>query len=366
MKRSLVIFFLLTSNPLLAKSQFLKKLENLDIDGHISLGGDHVNNQQVKARVFGVTGSLTFEYPLTETLEFEMDFGANLEVGSNNSFIIDEYAPRRQWRLGHAYFDWEPVEFFEVAAGAIDQGDYDSPLLLTGTAFLGAEIELSYEFTPDHEIFFKFEQAIPNNLNLAQRIGIVEDGTPLFTMSTIGAILGGDLLSLKVQGMRWSYTDLSTGAAYQSQFLGNSVSGGSQVNSQFLYGFSGYNFSGGMDIFFSDQFGLTLSGQYLYNDKAPENRNTGHIVLGGMVIGNFEPYLGSFSVQSDASPGFYNTNRTGHNNQEGTIIGINYENRQKKDDYTANFEYVDSTPIEANAFQSNTKKFSFNLRMPIF
>ncbi len=361
---SFVILFLVQTT--MAKSQFLEKLEKLDIDGQISLGGDHVNNQQVKARVFGVTGRLAFEYPITESLEFEVDFGAVLETGSNNSFIIDEYAPRQQWRLGHANFDWEPFEWFEVAAGAIDQGEYESPLLLTGTAFLGAELELSIDFTPQHKLFFKFEQAIPNNLNLAQRIGIVEDGTPLFTMSTVGAILEGDLLTIKAQGMRWSYTNLSTGAAFQSQYIGNSISGGSQVNSQFLYGFSGYNFTGGIDLFFSDSFGFQFKGQFLYNDKAPDERNVGHLATIGMVLGNFEPYIGGFSVQSDASPAFYNTNRTGHNNMEGNIIGLNYQNRQDEEDFSANFEYVDATPIEVNAFQSNTKKIAFNLTMPLF
>jgi hypothetical protein len=372
-KKKLSLLFLLASlgQQSFAENQFLKKFENIDIDSSITLGGDHVNNNQVKARVFGITGNIAFEYPLTETLEFELDFGANLEVGSNNSFIIDEYAPRRQWRLGHAYFDWEPVEWFELALGAVDQSDYNSPILLTGAAFLAAELELSYDFTPDHKIFFKFEQAIPNNLNLAQRIGIVEDGTPLFTMSTIGLDMSGDLLSVDLQAMRWSFSNLSTGAAFQSQYLGNSVSGGSQVNSDFLYGFSGYNVSGGLKFFMSDSLGLNFMGQYLYNDKAPDNRNLGHIATAGLILGHYEPYIGSFRVESDVSPGFYNTNRTGHNNMEGNILGLHYRNphassdNKLASDISANIEYVDSTPINPNAFQSNTQKISFSIEMPI-
>ena len=349
-------------------TQLKRELDKIEWEASVRIGGDHVNNTQVQARVFGLTGNIEMEYPISDTLDFELDFGANLEVGSNNSFIIAEYAPRRQWSLGHAYFDWEPFEFIEISAGAINQGEYNSPLLLTNTAFLGAQLELSYDFTEEHSLFFKFEHAIPNNINLAQRIGIVESGTPIFTMSTVGLEMTGNLLSLNLQGMKWSFTNLSTDTAFQSQFLGNSVSGGGQLNSDFIYSFSGYNAAGNLELMFSDSFGLTFDGQFLLNDKAPDDRNVGTLAYAGLVLGKWRPYVGTFRVESDSSPAFYNTQITGHNNQEGNIIGLDYGYRpsySKEQSFSAKIEYVDSTPLEVTAFQSDTKKIIFFVDMPL-
>lgn len=341
-------------------------LDKTDLSGQVSLGGDYVDNKQVEARVFGVTGYLNLLTKLTPTFEIDISAGATMESGSNNSFIVDEFAPRRQVRLKRAYLKWSPVSYFSVKTGAINQRDYNAPLLLTNSAFLGAQEQISYAFSDSHNIYFRLQQAIPNNLNLTQRIGIVEDGTPSFLMETIGVDFDGDVLAFKGHVSHWTYDSLSTGAAFQSQFLGNSVSGGSQLNSDFIYRYSGYTASSSLRVHISDSFGLKASGQYLYNDKAPEGRNKGQLLKGALILGNWQPSFLFFRNESDASPAFYNSAFVSHNNHEGYSVELKYTDPYDKneDKIEAFINYVDSSPIQFNAFQSDTKKVNFSIKFP--
>ncbi len=341
-------------------------LKETDVSGQLSLGGNYVDNKQVEARVFGITGYINLKTTLPASLELDVSTGVTMESGSNNSFIVDEYAPRRQVRLKRAFIKWSPLSFFQFKAGAINQRDYFAPLLLTRTAFLGAQEELFYKFSENHKIFFRMQQAIPNNLNLTQRIGIVEDGTPSFLMETVGLDFDGDLFAFYANAGRWSYDSLSTGAAFQSQFLGNSVSGGSQLNSDFLYRYSGYTGSSAIRTHFSDDFGIKFWGQYLYNDKAPETRNKGYAVKSSLILGNWQPSFLMFRNESDSSPAFYNSSFFSHNNHEGYSVELKYADPYDKNDdkVTAFINYVDSSPIKFNAFQSDTKKVNFSIKFP--
>lgn len=341
-------------------------LEKTEFNGHVNMHSYYVDNKQVESRVFGVTGYLNMKTQLLSSLEMDISVGATTEVGSNNSFIVDEYAPRRQWRLKRAFIKWSPFSFLSAKIGAINQRDYNAPLLLTRTAFMGAQEMLNFQITEDHRFFLRMQQAVPNNLNLTQRIGIVETGTPAFFMESVGMELDGDILALRAEGGRWSYDQLSVGAAFNSQFIGNSVSGGSQLNSDFLYRYAGYTASAVARVHFSDNFGLRVEGQYLFNEEAPEERNTGQYLKTGLILGKFQPSFMYFNNESDSSPAFYNSSFFSHNNHEGYSVELRYTDPYDKNDdkMTAFINYVDSSPIKFNAFQSDTKKVNFSVSFP--
>jgi hypothetical protein len=359
MKKDLILvttLFLLSATAMAdAKSVW----KNTEVSAQIGLTSDYVDNKQVEARVFGVLGLLQLDMPFSDTFKLDLGVGAILETGSNNSFIIDEYAPNRLWLLQKAALEWTPFSFLSLEAGAIDQSDYGSPLLVTSSAFLGLRQTISLNLSDHHSFYLKLLQAIPNNINLNQRIGVVQDGTPSYLMQTVGMDLEGDLLALKVEASKFSYNSLSTGIAFQSQFLGNSVSGGSALNSDFLYGFSGYNFRGSTIFMITDYFGLELGMQYLYNDKAPEARNKGHLYEADVILGNWVIGASAFRNESDSSPAYYNSKAYSHNNHEGFTTSLEYRNSQEQ--RQVEFVYVDSSPIQFNTFQSDTKKVVLNI-----
>lgn len=363
-RQSLVGLLLLTAP--MARLWAYNLLEKTDLSGQVKIGGDYVDNKQVEARVFGVSTYLNIKTQFNEKLKFDFSGGAAADVGSNNSFIIDEYAPRRQVQLKRAFFQWNPYESLGLKVGAINQRDYNLPLLLTRTAFLGSQQQFNINFSPNHKLYLRLQQAIPNNLNLTQRIGIVEDGTPSFFIETIGLKLDGDLLAFEGSASRWSYDALSTGVAYQSQFLGNSVSGGGQLNSDFIYRYSGYTANAYLKISLSDDFGIKTWGHYLYNDEAPEKRNRGQLFAAGLFFGHLLFHINYFKNESDSSPAFYNSALFSHNNHEGSLVQITYENphTNNENEVTAYINYVESSPITFNAFQSDTKKVNFGVNLP--
>ncbi len=342
-------------------------LDKTDFGGQVKFGSNFVDNKQVEAQVFGITGLLDIKSQLLESLAADISVGFTTEVGSSNAFNnIDEFAPRRQWRLRRAFLKWDPLSFLTARAGAINQRDYDAPLLVTRTAFMGVQQELNFQITKDYRFWIRAQQAIPNNLNLTQRIGVVEDGTPTFLMETVGLELGGDILAFKAQGGRWSYDSLSTGTAYQSQFLGNSIRGGSRLVSSFIYRYSGYTASGVIRMHFSDNIGLKIFGQFLFNEEAPEERNMGQFLKTALILGHFQPSFLFFRNESDSSPGFYNSAFFSHNNHEGYSVELRYtdpydDNENKVEAY---INYVDSSPIKFSPFQSDTKKVAFSLSLP--
>ena len=339
-------------------------IKNLKTQGELRFGGDYVDNLQVEARVFGVTGLLGVEGKLNQDLSVKVKAGATLEVGSNNSFIINEYAPRQQWRLRDAHFSYKPFEFFKVSAGAINQRGYNSPLLMTSSAWLSAQERFNLLLSERFELFFRAQQAIPNNLNLTQRIGIVEDdGTPSFFMQSVGLNLLSDLLSASLELGKWGFDNQSTQSAFQSQFLGNSIGGGSPNDSEFLYKYSGYNLSAKLGFTPSQSFGIELKAQYLYNDKAPEKRNRGFFTRGTLILSEWRPSLLLFKNESDSSVGFYNSAIFSHNNHEGYGIGLDYH--APKGEIKASIDYIDSSPIQFNNFQSDTEKVRFSISLPV-
>ena len=359
MNRNLMIILLIL---FFSHSTFANALDiwkKTEVSAQIGITSDYVDNKQVEARVFGVLGLVNLEMPFSETLKLNLGVGALLETGSNNSFIIDEYAPNRLWLLQEAAFEWTPLNFISFEAGAIDQSDYGSPLLVTSSAFLGARQTISLNFGEKHSLYLKFLEAIPNNINLNQRIGVVQDGTPSYMMQTLGLQLNGDILSIKVESSRFAYNSLSTGIAFQSQFLGNSVSGGSALNSSFLYGFSGFNLHEQTTLMLTESFGIEFELQYLYNEKAPEERNKGILYEVELLMGNWEIGGSFFRNESDSSPAYYNSKNYSHNNHEGFTTSLEYED--DKEQREIELVYVDSSPIQFNTFQSDTKKVILNI-----
>ncbi|MCR9205961.1 MAG: hypothetical protein NXH75_15365, partial [Halobacteriovoraceae bacterium] len=106
---------------------------------------------------------------------------------------------------------------------------------------------------------------------------------------------------------------------------------------------------------------------YLYNDKAPEERNKGQALMGSLILGHIRPSALFFRNESDSSVGFYNSSFYSHNNHEGYSVQLKYQkphSESSEDGISAFINYVDSSPIKFNNFQSDTKKVNFEVSFP--
>ena len=359
LKSILLVYLLVSGTSLFAKA-------NYGIRSSMEIKAFSVESKQVNAKVFRYRMIFEKDFPIYENLTVNVKGGFDLEAGSNSSSVIDEYAPQNQFVLKNASLDWKPLRFLTFKAGALNQGK-GHPLLKPNAPFIGVSEKVELELTKQHTFYLKLQQLIPNNYFLANRIGPIlgDQGTPTYFDETIGTRLVGDILSLTAEVTHFQYNDLSPTVAYQSQFIGNSISGGGELNSDFLYGFEGYSFFSHVELHFNNDFGLDFGGRYLYNDKAPDNRNSGHTLSVGAKIFDKVIYFGTFENRSDSSPAFYNSGNYGHNNMEGYAIAFrNYRSMSdtKRPVIEYNIDYVHKDPIETNIFQSSEDRILVSLK----
>ncbi len=328
------------------------------VDPLVGFSSDIVDSKLVEARVLGLRVGADIRIPYSEDLSIAFRGGAILEAGSNSSFVTNEYEPNRIWALDYAQVNYQPWNFLTLEGGALSQREYHSPLLVSASAFLGARETLSLNFTKDHRIYIKMQQSIPNNINLVQRIGVVEDnGTPFYYNEAVGIELEGDLLGLQIEASQFRFESLAAGIANISRNFGNSVSSGNNISSAFLYGYKGYNLMWDINASPFGKLEFEFYGQWLYNDEAPEGRNKGHIYGFGLEYDPWDFEVETFRNESDSSVAYYNSKFYSHNNQEGMLYRIGYEidNYQEYE-----FTYVSSSVIEYRDLQADTEIFKFS------
>ncbi len=282
-----------------------------------------VDDQQTEARVVSFSMFGNIKQTVLTDLEAQVIAGAILETGSNESLFVDEFKPRQDLVLKEASLNYSPIEQIVLKAGALNQGEYNSPLLLTDSAFVGAKESLNFEIA-DYRFGFFLAQSVPSNHFLTNRLGSVDEGAPSLLMEGISMHLGGDVMFFKAQAMRFKYNNLSANVAYNSQFLGNSTGGSSTSTTFFLYDFQGYNANFNLGFNLGEELSIGFKGQYLYNDKAPDNRNTGYLLGFNFEYGGFKLDLEYFDNQSDSAPAFYNSALYGHNDRDGYGGGLTW------------------------------------------
>jgi len=336
------------------------------IDAQMRMQSFVVESKQIKARIFRYRMMFSKEVKIDETLTFDFSGGFDLETGSSNSSIIDVYAPERQLRLRKAVIAWKPSDLFELEAGALQQASGYN-LIIGRSPFFGARANFELKFGTDYKLYAHFQESIPNNYFLAERIGTIEDeGTPHFSKQTAGLSLKGNILAFEQSFSRYSYTKLSSSVANQSQFLGNSISGGGNVNSKFLYGFTGIHSFTRANIYLSENFGIDLVGAVAFNDDAPDRINQGIRLTAGLIYGAHSLRFHHFRIESDVAPAFYNGNRFAFNNTEGFDITltdfrpIGVESKKRGISYALTYNH--NEPIDGNINQSPEDRITFYLQ----
>lgn len=345
MKKSLLITIALISTSIHAKKF---NLEKISISSGVAF--DIVEAENIKSRVFGYNLSLYIQDSFAPDLKAFLGATASLETGSNQvNATVAEFEPNEGINLDQGGLIYQPTSILRFRIGALNQSDFDSPLLLGNSAFAAIEEKISIG-----PFYFKAQQAIPSNNKLTKRIGTIDKGTPYLSTETLGMDIGHKR-SLKLEASHFKFKDLSNNIAEQSSSFGNSVTGiGNSI--KYNYEFDGYNvvldskYNYGNSSFF-------FSGEYLYNNEAPSKRNTGTLARIGYGYKTISFQLESFRNESDTAPAFYNSKYYGHNNIKGSAASFKFIDK----DLDMKLRFTSFTPIEDNASQAKTEMISFNL-----
>jgi len=319
----------------------------------LGMSGDYVESDTVRARVLGIDLGLRLREELTPELTFHVHAFANFENGSNKTTNIRaEYEPNQAVNLREGGLIYRPWSFLKLEAGAINQNRNSSPLLTWNTAFAGALEEVRFG-----DFLLRAQQAVPNNNILARRVGGIDEGTPMFFMETAGFDRKTDDYRLRLEASMFAYEGLSGQVAAVSRDFGNSANNLSERNAQFIYGFRGYNLSGEYVQHFGKDWLVSLEGQYLFNDRAPEGRNTGTLGLLGIGRDSLVVKVGHFRNESDTSPAFYNARMYGHNNMQGSIVSL--QGGTFESEYFYRLSFIDAKLIDTNPLQADMKIINF-------
>lgn len=325
------------------------------VEARQSLYGYSVEGKRLEARVMGVGLDVLTNRSLSSDLTFKMDAGLRLENGSHKSLDIAEFSPNQQVLLNEGLLQWGPIRFFEFKVGGINQRHLNSPLLIDEVVFIGASEKLLLTWG-EYTLFLNFQQLVPNNRNLSTRLGSIDEGTPSFLSETLGLHLGGDLLSLKLEGSLFGFGGLSPSVAHQSRFLGNTVVGVSQDSAGFDTAFKGQNLWAELTWFVAQDFSFRFHGQYLHNRRAAEGKNQGQLL--GLVLGwsKFKVGYDWYEIEADAAVAFYNDKYLGHTNRQGHRLNLLYHHELGDFSLTA----VRTTPLRNNIFQAKSDLIALN------
>lgn len=345
----ILCFLLLSAMPSKAMSDSNFKIpESWYFQSELSLYALSVAGDRAEAQVAGTSLSLLASHRLSSELHVHLNASMRLENGSHKSLDIAEFAPEQQVLLNSAEISYRPYTWIELKAGALNQEHFKSPLFVESTAFVAARETLKY-VTGNNSFYVSIQQAIPNNQNLSERLGSIDQGTPSLFTETLGHRFNGDLFNSELAVTSFGFRNLSNSVAHQSRFMGNSVIGIGQDSAEFNYKYQGLNAQFELWMALPAQWSLALQGHWTKNRKAPESRSTAQWV--GLSLNSLQwSFKGQYlSSESDASVAFYNNKILGHNNVEGFGLGLEYRTGWGR----LKLDTIQTSPIEHNIFQDD-------------
>ena len=303
-----------------------------------SISGNYVEGPQIKARTTGIDILLKKEMTHSDNWGSTIGVGILVETGSIESTLTNEYSPQRYPYLHEGSLNYSPISWLKVDVGGLSQSYHQAPIFLTDSPFFGARETLS--MSSDHLFFdFQFSQLSPSNQKLSQRLGNIDEGSATLFTHSVHLGLQNSKGKIQLGATLFEYDQLNSDVAFNSQRLGNTISGTGSANSSFLYGFKGYLFQVKLNY-----LGYGLNANLIHNNEAPVNYSNGkNVELYFNLDKNFIS-LEWFQIESDAVPAYYN-GRTYNTGREG--YGIRFIRQINAQD-----------ELSLRAYQTDTLNFS--------
>lgn len=331
----------------------------------IGLGGEKIQSDLNKTSTVGLVARFTGSHTLLEGLILKADARAILETGSSQSvYESNSYEPTSRLALSEALIEYTPWSPLTLSAGAISGSTHDNRLFISSGAFMGLAEKIT--FNPGSFVIgVNAFQGIPDNHNLAQRLGKVEEGEPRFFKEAIVLEWHPETFSLRSHIGHWAYSDLSKGVAYESRFLGNTISGLGKENSRFTTSFKGFEWMLEFStiVYKNYELGVTYLGvqNTVMKDKARDN---GYLVAPYTSIlygpGITTARFLSYRLEADAIPAYYGSLMFGGTNKKGA--GIELEWKTLDESFSVSARAMKNKEIAPSSFQADEDLIMIELR----
>lgn len=263
-------------------------------------------------------------------------------------------------RLREGYVAFGVEDTFDVAVGGISQKVLRSDLLVSGRRSFPGVREKMGVGRGAVEVKAFAQQTVPTSYSLNSRRADREPMPSFLTETFEIKITPAKGFETEFYATHYRFNQLPAVVAFDSEGLGNSVTGDVPASSAFRYGFEGFLLGVEQNLFASGPLSFSLGGQWLQNTLAPAKSNRGQLlfVQSKLRFGQaFElvPRFSAFFNESDTSPAVYNRWDLGNNNRKGLIaeLKVNFP----RYGFAIEAEYVQSAMINPDPFQADRQFF---------
>lgn len=318
--------------------------------------GRSLEDRYVNSKYAGGTINLVGSHRIADNLEARMAVGFLLSAGSYSNLYGSEGSAPNAVYVDEAALAYKPFSSLSLEAGVILTQFSTMPSNMESMGF--PSLRQTYEMgNADYKAQIFATQAIPTSDTAAVQATQSGITTTLLMYGIGGTTNAQDLDGLTLSGSvgRFQFENLNSSAATDSQTLGNSVDGGGGPQARFRYQFEGTEVGAKVAYRFKGGLKTSLSGAYVKNEKAPEEKNKGYLYSAGvaMPFGTREvsASFGYFYNEEDTLPASYTSTGKGSNNRFGQVARIGMEN--SKDSVSGFVQYTRANEIVNKPFTAD-------------
>ena len=283
--------------------------------------GFYEGEQEASLVLFGFNPELKFK------LDPKFYIDANVSLNLLSSRIQIRYLSQndQNFFLNELSMNYEPIENIKVSVGAINQNHLDSPFLVSNLSFPGI-MGIAQVKTEALKFGYKGQRLIPTSTSF-DTDRTEKEALPLFqTQGLFADYKVHNNFEVGGQVNYFSFSELPSVVAFESQIMGNDVTGIEIGDSTFTEEFSGYSQSYYAKGMFTKNIGAQLNISVVENENTLDGDNRSQFVETGMTFKfkNFDliPSYAQFYAEPNVSPAFYNTRMLGNNNREGVRYSL--------------------------------------------
>lgn len=215
----------------------------------------------------------------------------------------------------------------------------------------------------NHVLELRAQAAVPASSGLASTSSELESSASLYSATAFFNSKWSEIFSTTLSVSRFGFNKLSSSAATDSVYRGNTVENLTVSTKAFVYKYEGNEIAAGADLR-GEAYTFHFLSSYIKNDSAPKNQNSGYFVSvsPGLVLAGKDvvrPVFEHYHVEADAMVAAYSDTTYGRTNRDGYRYGIAYDNQR----YSLSFIYATSKLIQTTPFQSADKTYFINLNI---
>lgn len=330
-------------------------VKKFSAEWRLRMMGADSRDEQTQAKVVDVRSDVKAKYHLTSNLHLDLQPSLRLQSGQFQS-VDGADKGENKISFNQAAAVYRPFHSLRMLGGALDQDYMHTSLLLDSMAFPAARVEALMSNAKMRTVL-ALESAIPTSSALSTNTKELEATPSLNTASLKFHAQFLQDVTFKLAGGYFIYNNLPSNVAQKSGLLGNEVNKISDAQYLFTNKFEGVEAAAELKFPVFHFMDLSLSGQYLVNQKAPANVNSAFeysVTSEIHLTKNTDLGLSAsyFSVAPEAAVSYFNargyqTNRVGY--QAKSFLAF------KKEGFNVGLRYVDAEVMFASPVQSRTR-----------